>query len=118
MDLRGSLASVRGLHDEAIKILNEAVEGEQNLGYWEPPHYTRPVMESLADTYSRAGRHDDAIRAYERSLKNRPNSGFALAGIARAYRKAGKGALADDYQRKFAFAWKEADKDVVIEAAR
>jgi tetratricopeptide (TPR) repeat protein len=118
LDLQGCLASMRGQHDEAVKILNDAVDREQNLGYWEPPHYTRPIVESLADTYMRAGRYDEAIPAYERLLKNRPNSGFALAGLARAYRKAGKVALADDYQRKFASAWKGADKDIVVGAAK
>ena len=47
LDLRGSILSVEGKHDEAVKLLNEAIEKEKNLGYWEPPHYTRPVLESL-----------------------------------------------------------------------
>jgi tetratricopeptide (TPR) repeat protein len=118
LDLKGSIYSVRGQHELSVNILNEAGEREKNLGYWEPPHYTRPVLESLGAAYIRAGRYADAAAAFEKIMLARPNSGFALAGIARAYRKAGRPTEADDYQRKFASAWKSADKDVVLEAIK
>lgn len=112
LDLRGSVASLKGQHDEAVKILTDAAEREQNLGYWEPPHYTRPVLESLAATYIRINKYEDAIRTYEKILKNRPNSGFALAGIARAYKKAGDETRSAEYYRQLAAVWRNADKDL------
>jgi tetratricopeptide (TPR) repeat protein len=112
LDLRGSVASLKGQHDDAMKILTDAAEREQNLGYWEPPHYTRPVLESLAAAHMRAGKYDEAIRAYEKILKNRPNSGFALAGIARAYKKAGNETRSAEYYRQLAAAWRNADKEL------
>ena len=112
LDLRGSILSARGEYAEAIPILTQAAEQEVNLGYWEPPHYTRPVMESLADAYIRQGRYEEAAGAYERELKLRPNSGFALAGLARAYRKAGNSPKAQEYTKRFAAAWAAADADL------
>jgi len=112
LDLRGSLASARGEHDNAINLLNEAVEKERDLGYWEPPHYTRPVLESLAAAHMRAGKPADARAAYELMLKMRPNSGFAFLGIARADAKAGDKPKAGESLKRFASSWANADRDL------
>ena len=112
LDLRGSVSSVEGKHDEALKLLGEAIEKEKNLGYWEPPHYTRPVLESLAAALIRAGKYKEAENAYERMLKARPNSGFALLGIARANAKANDNARAEQFHKEFLKAWQNADKEL------
>ncbi len=112
LDLRGSIASIRGQHEEAVKVLADAAEREQNLGYWEPPHYTRPVLESLAEAHIRAGKFDDAATAYERVLKYRPNSGFAYLGIARVHAKAGNKAKAAETYKQFEASWANADREL------
>jgi tetratricopeptide (TPR) repeat protein len=113
LDLRGSTASVDGNHLEAEKLLNEAIDREKNLGYWEPPHYTRPVLESLAAVYVRAGKYNDAVRAFERVLEIRPESGLAIAGIARTYKTAGNEIRSAEYARQLATVWRNADKDLL-----
>ncbi len=113
LDLRGSTASVEGNQLEAEKLLNEAIDREKNLGYWEPPHYTRPVLESLAAAYVRADKYDEAVRAFERVLEIRPESGFAISGIARAYKKAGNEIRSAAYYRQLATVWRNADKDLI-----
>jgi len=120
LDLRGSFASVRGEHNEAIKQLNEAVLKERDLGYWEPPHYTRPVLESLAEALIRAKRFSEAKTAYEKILAVRPKSGFAYYGIARTHSMTGDRGGAADHIKKFTAAWSEADADLpqVKEALR
>ena len=112
MDLRGSVLSIEGKHDEAFKLLNEAIEKEKNLGYWEPPHYTRPVLESLGEALTRAGKYKEAESAFERVLKARPNSGFALLGIARANAKADDKARAAQFHKEFLKVWQNADKEL------
>jgi tetratricopeptide (TPR) repeat protein len=112
LDLRGSLLSLQDQHEQSIKLLVEATEKEKLLGYWEPPHYTRPVLESLGRAYLRAGRYDEAGSAYERVLEIRPNSGFALFGIAKAYAMADKKSEAKNAFRKFLTVWRNADKDL------
>lgn len=89
-ELEGMAASARGDHDRALAILREAVDAERNLGYWEPPHYARPVLESLAEAARRAGRPDEAIAAYQAALVLRPESYHALRGIARIRAKQGR----------------------------
>lgn len=112
LNLTGSLASVRGDHNEAAKLLNEAATREKNLGYWEPPHYTRPVLESLGEAYIRAAKYDDAKAAYEKILETRPKSGFAYLGIAKVYAKSGDAAKAAEAQMQLNAAWRNADKDL------
>jgi tetratricopeptide (TPR) repeat protein len=112
LDLRGSVLSVEGKRDEAVKLLAEAIEKEKNLGYWEPPHYTRPVLESLGAAYIRAGKFKEAESAFEQILKARPNSGFALLGIARASAKANEKEKAAQFQKEFLKAWQNADKEL------
>ncbi len=112
LDLQGSIASLKGQHAEAEKTLNDAAERERDLGYWEPPHYTRPILESLAAAYIRAGEYEKAINAYERILDVRPNSGFAYLGIARVHAKAGNKAKASDSYKQFETSWASADKEL------
>jgi tetratricopeptide (TPR) repeat protein len=112
LDLRGSILSVEGKNDEAVKLLNEAIEKEKNLGYWEPPHYTRPVLESLGAALIRAGKFNEARAAYERVLRLRPNSGFAFLDIAETYAKAGEKEKAAEFYRQFLKAWQNADKNL------
>lgn len=112
LDLRGSLASIRGEHSEAERFLNEAVIKERDLGYWEPPHYTRPVLESLGEAFVRAGKFAEAAAAYEKILITRPNSGFAYFGMARSFNRSGDIAKANDANKKLQVAWQAADKDL------
>ena len=112
LDLRGSLASIRGEHSEAVKLLSEAVEREKNLGYWEPPHYTRPVLESLGAAYLRADKYEESRTAYEKILETRPKSGFAYIGIVAAMTKAGRSSDMEAARRQLATVWKNADKDL------
>ncbi len=112
LDLSGSVASLRGDHTEALKILTDAVEREKDLGYWEPPHYTRPVLESLARAYIRAGRSADALTSYEKILLTRPNSGFAFFGKAETYAKSGDLKNAAIARKQLLAVWKNADRDL------
>src|SRR6185369_11003795 len=64
LELRGALDSLEGRHDQAITRLHEAADRERDLGYWEPPHYTRPVVETLAWACERAGRWKEARDAW------------------------------------------------------
>jgi tetratricopeptide (TPR) repeat protein len=112
LDLHGSLASIRGEHSEAEKLLNEAVMKERDLGYWEPPHYTRPVLESLGEALIRARRFAEAKNAFELILTTRPNSGFAYIGIARSAAAAGDTNGTNEAKKKLLAVWQNADKDL------
>ena len=112
MELGGVLASSQGRHDQAIQFLQQAIAAEDQLGYGEPPHVTRPVRESLAVAYLRAGRWQDARRTFEQVLDERPNSGHAWYGIAKSHQLAGETAEARAAFEQFLEAWKNGDDDL------
>lgn len=113
LELRGVLDSLEGRQDQAIAKLREAVDRERDLGYWEPPHYTRPVVETLAGLYEREGRWKEARDAWQESLKLRPRNGHALQGIARAWAAEGNGKEAAAAWESFRQAWKDADPELL-----
>ena len=83
LDLRGDLRSALGKTEEAIALLEKAVDKEKDVGYGEPPQYGRPELESLGFAYIRAGKWAEARKAFQ----------------ARAY-------------TEFLAAWKNADPDL------
>ncbi len=75
--------AAKGKLDEAKKVYAEAAQEEKKLGYHEPPMYIRPVGETEAAMLLRAKDYEGAKAAYEGALRERPNSGFGLYGLAR-----------------------------------
>jgi tetratricopeptide (TPR) repeat protein len=116
LELRGALDSLEGRHDQAITRLREAADRERDLGYWEPPHYTRPVVETLAWACERAGRWKEARDAWQASLKLRPRNGHALYGLARAWAAEGNREESARAYAEFLTAWKDADRSLILPA--
>jgi len=119
LELRGNIASGRNQFDQARDLLTQAAKTERDLGYAEPPQYSRPAQESLGYACIRAARYEEARQAFEQVLEERPKSGFGLYGIALAYEKEGNAGKAASAYRAFLDAWKDADPDLPqIVAAR
>jgi len=112
LDLRGNLLSAQGKHDQAIDILQKAVDKEKDVGYGEPPQYGRPELESLAQAYIRAGKWDQARKAFQDEMLIRPASGHALYGVAQSYELQGDKKSAARAYAEFLNAWKNADPDL------
>jgi tetratricopeptide (TPR) repeat protein len=119
LELRGSIASRRGDVEKMRKLLEDAVEKEKELGYAEPPQYSRPAWESLGHALIRAGLFSDAREAFRKELTERPRSGFALYGIALAWDKEGNRDQAARSYSAFLEAWAHADPDLAqVKAAK
>jgi tetratricopeptide (TPR) repeat protein len=112
LDLRGDLKSTQGKSDEAIALLEKAVGKEKDVGYGEPPQYSRPELESLGFAYLRAGKWVEARKAFQDEMITRPASGHALYGIAQSYELAGDKNGAKRAYVEFLTAWKNADPDL------
>ena len=109
LELRGVILNAQVKFDEAIQQLQMGVEKEKELGYWEPPHYTRPVLESLARVYLQAGKTAEARDAYEKILQLRPRSGHASLGLARSFWQENKKVEAAQAYAEFIKIWTNAD---------
>jgi tetratricopeptide (TPR) repeat protein len=109
LELRATILVAQKHLPEAKALFEQAAHEEKNIGYREPPAYVRPVGETEGAALLRAGDAADAHTAYAAALKERPNSGFSLYGMAQASEAAGNTAAAHDEYAKFLTAWKNSD---------
>jgi tetratricopeptide (TPR) repeat protein len=119
LELRAGAMAAAGKLNEAKKLFASAVVDEKKLGYHEPPFYIRPVGENEAAALLRAKDYAGARDSYEEALKERPNSGFGLYGLARVAELEGKETTAREGYAAFLKAWATADASLPeVEHAR
>ena len=112
LELQGALLTAQNKPTDADAAFKKATDAETALGYREPPYYIRPVGETRGDALLRAGRLPEAKQAYEDALKERPDSGYPLYGIARTDAAAKNDAAATADYRRLIAAWPHADADL------
>jgi tetratricopeptide (TPR) repeat protein len=108
-ELRAGILVAKGRLDDGKKLYATALHDEKKLGYHEPPFYIRPVGENEAAALLKAGDYAGAKTAYETALSERPNSGFALFGLARVKELSGDAAGARQAYADFLKTWPAAD---------
>ena len=109
LELRATILVGEKHLPEAKTLFDQAAHEEKKLGYAEPPRYVRPVGETEGAALLRAGDQAGAHTAYAAALKDRPNSGFSLYGMAEASEAAGNTAVARQEYTRFLAAWKDSD---------
>jgi predicted Zn-dependent protease len=110
LELRASILARKQRLPEAKALFDQAAHEEKKLGYREPPAYVRPVGETEGAVLLDAGDAAGAHAAYAAALKQRPNSGFSLYGMAQASEGAGDTAKAREEYAEFLAAWKNSDE--------
>ncbi|WP_395139289.1 redoxin domain-containing protein [Armatimonas sp.] len=98
------------------KLLN-AADLEQKFrdkGEYEndPPGQPWPVLRILGDHYRKSGDNKLAINCYEQALKNEPNDGFSLSGLALAHFANGNREQATLYAGRLSYVWSQADPNL------
>ncbi|MDQ1452399.1 MAG: hypothetical protein QOK38_2265 [Acidobacteriaceae bacterium] len=109
LELRATILVVQKRLPEAKALFDQATHEEKGLGYHEPPMYIRPVGETEGAALLGASDAAGAHAAYAAALKERPNSGFSLYGMAQASEAAANTASAREEYAKFLTAWKSSD---------
>lgn len=100
LELQGSLESAGGHHETGLFLLEKAVEAERELGYSEPPYYSRPVRISLAKAYAAADQYDQAIEVCEQLLEIFPNCPQAYYLLASLHQEIGNDEAAQSCEEK------------------
>ena len=101
----GRLADAKGDLPGAVKAFEDAVFVQDTLPYTEPPHWYYPIRQSLGAALLRAGRLDDAEKAFRESLSQTPSNGWALQGLMQVYRVRGDAPALKAAQKRFETTW-------------
>jgi tetratricopeptide (TPR) repeat protein len=107
--LAAELANSRGRTDEAVSKLEAAAGIQDELAYIEPPAWFYPVRHNLGAVLLEAGRAVEAEAVYREDLRQYPNNGWSLLGLAKSLRAQGKPAEAAEAEQRLAEAWQHAD---------
>ena len=107
--LAGAIDSAKGNHDDAIKNLKDAAAIQDALNYEEPPPWYYPVRETLGMELIAAGKPQDAEQVFRDDLKQYPENGWSLNGLALCLRARNAGDEAASVEDRFKKAWAHAD---------
>lgn len=107
--VRGELATRRGLTNEAVQLLNEAVTLEDATPYNEPPVWHQPVRQVLGAVLLESGRNAEAEAVYREDLRRVRDNGWSLYGLARSLELQGRLSDATAARHAFEKAWARAD---------
>ncbi len=114
--LRGEMLRSEGKLDEAIAVLELAVETHDGLEYAEPEALNFSARHWLGAALLEAGRYSDAERVYVGALEQHPNNGWSYFGLERALRAQDKISGADQVKAEFNRVWQRAD--IIIRSSR
>ena len=107
--LQGEMAAKRGRIDAAIRHLEKAIAGEDELTYDEPPPWYLPIRQRLGGVLLEAGRPAEAEKAFREDLVRRPENGWSLHGLAQSLRAQRRLKEATAVEERFRKAWESAD---------
>lgn len=107
--LRGEIALRRGQTKDAVAEFASGLELENGMLYTEPPVWYYPIRHSYGKALMAAGRFADAEQVYREDLREFPENGWSLFGLAESLEEQGKSAEAEKVRARFEQAWKSAD---------
>ncbi|MGZ8393027.1 MAG: hypothetical protein ACXWWK_09330 [Gemmatimonadales bacterium] len=110
--LLGEMAAKRGRTDEAVKHLEKAIVGEDELTYDEPPPWYLPIRQRLGAVLLEAGRPVGAEKAFRADLVRRPENGWSLHGLTQSLRAQKRSGEATAVEARFRQAWAKADVQI------
>ena len=107
--LDGEMAAKKGRSGEAVKHLRNAVAGEDELTYDEPPPWYLPIRQRLGMVLLEAGKPAEAEKVFREDLVRRPENGWSLRGLSQSLTAQKKTQEASAVQARFKKAWERSD---------
>jgi tetratricopeptide (TPR) repeat protein len=107
--LDGEMAAKKGHTDEAVKHLRNAIAGEDELTYDEPPPWYLPIRQRLGMVLLEAGKPAEAEKVFRDDLVRRPENGWSLRGLSQSLMVQKKTQEARAVEARFKKAWEKAD---------
>lgn len=107
--LEGEILASKKKYEEAIKILTQATDLEDQLLYNEPPDWFLSTRHHLGAVLLEAEKYKEAESVFRKDLEEFPNNGWANYGLMLALEKSEKEIEAKKAKEEFDLAWKNAD---------
>ena len=107
--VRGEIAALGGRHDEAIRVVSEAVAIEDQLPYSEPPLWHQPTRQVLGALLLEAGKARDAEAVYRKDLEHFRENGWSLFGLWQSLAAQRRDEEARHAKARFDRVWTRAD---------
>jgi tetratricopeptide (TPR) repeat protein len=106
---KARIVAAQAKDDEAIALLNQALQAEDQLAYDEPADWFVPVRHVLGAALLKAGKAADAEAVYRADLRRNPENGWSLYGLAQSLIAQHRASEADEVKERFNKAWAKAD---------
>jgi len=116
--LAGEIDSAQGNHDGAIKSLTDAVAIQDSLNYDEPPGWYYPIRETLGMELLADGKTAMAEQVFRGDLKQYPENGWSLNGLALCLRARNASEEAAAVDARLKKAWAHADIPLPVTSAQ
>ena len=107
--LDAKFALAQGNRTKAVELLQKASQKEDALNYGEPPDWLIPVRETLGATLLTSGAAGEAERAFRANLNKHPRDGRCLFGLRESLKAQRLDYAAQQVDKEFQAAWKNAD---------
>ncbi|MCR9015306.1 hypothetical protein [Aquiflexum gelatinilyticum] len=107
--LEGEILASKKKYEEAIKILTQATDLEDQLLYNEPPDWFLSTRHHLGAVLLEAEKYKEAESVFRKDLEEFPNNGWAKYGLMLALEKSGNEIEAKKAKEEFDLSWKNAD---------
>ena len=113
--LAARIAAGKGDKPAAIRLLRDAVAGQDKLLYDEPADWYYPVRESLGSMLLQSGDAKAAEQVFREDLEQNPRNPRSLYGLAEALHRQQRDYEASWIKQQFQSAWQGADVPLKIE---
>jgi tetratricopeptide (TPR) repeat protein len=107
--LRAEILMTEKRVDDAVAVLEAAIEVEDDMPYAEPETLPFAARHWLGAILLEAKRPADAERVYREELGDHPRNGWSLFGLAQALEAQGRAAEAAEVNARFREAWARSD---------
>jgi predicted Zn-dependent protease len=111
--LDARIARAERRYAAAVRLLQDAVRGQDALAYDEPRDFY-PVREALGAALLEASRPGEAAAVFRADLARNPRNGRSLLGLAESLNAAGDAKGAAQARVAFHAAWRTADAHVRV----
>ena len=117
-ELAALIRLVKGEHQEAIRLMEEAMAKEKGMHpAYGPPEPIVPPFELYGYVLLESGRADEALKVFEEMLVRMPNRALAILGAARSADKLGRREVAGTHYQALRSMWSEGEKTRRLEEA-